>query len=148
MVARVFDSGTAENWKADVVAAARSVRPTVPLEGPVRVDIRFLLPRPTSLCRKKDSPGMIWATARPDRDNLEKAVLDALGNDGWWRDDAQIVCGEVAKLYHRKGGWPGALVVVTPLRGDCEDSLPRLSAPASQASQAGHPPLGGAGSRG
>lgn len=116
-VARVFEAGTAEAWKSDVVRDARPHRPEAPLEGPVSVAIDFLMPRPKRLMRKKDPDGRIPAPAKPDRDNLEKAVLDALTTDGWWRDDAQVVAGEVRKLYHAKDEAPGAELVIQPASG-------------------------------
>lgn len=108
--AGVYDPGTADSWKSMLVLQARAHRPEAPLEGPVAVSIDFLMPRPKSLMRKSDPDGEIWHTAKPDRDNLEKAALDALGQDGWWRDDAQVCEGSVRKLYHAKSGVPGARV--------------------------------------
>lgn len=46
------------------------------------------------------------------RDNLEKAVLDAMTTDGWWRDDRQVVAGEVRKFYHARGEVPGAMIAM------------------------------------
>lgn len=110
--AGVYDPGTAGQWQALVAHAARAHRPAVPLEGPLRVAIDFLLPRPKGLMRKRDPEGEIPHTNRPDRDNLEKAVLDALTQDGWWRDDCQVYGGEVRKFYHSKTGVPGARFVI------------------------------------
>lgn len=114
-VARVFDPGTADAWKADVVLSAREHRPDEPLEGPVRVAIDFYLRRPKRLMRKRDPDGTIWCTSKPDRDNLDKAVLDALTADGWFRDDCQVVAGEVRKFYHGKAEAPGAMITVEPI---------------------------------
>jgi len=110
--AGVYDPGTAGEWKALVADAARAHRPDVPLEGPLSLSIDFLLPRPKGLMRKKDPHHEIPHTSKPDRDNLEKAVLDALTQDGWWRDDAQVCAGEVRKLYHAKDGVPGARITI------------------------------------
>lgn len=117
-VARVFDAGTAESWKSLVVAAGRPHRPTSPLEGPVSVGITLFFPRPDRLCRAKDPDGTIRHIAKPDRDNCEKAILDALKQDGWFRDDSQVCDGAVRKLYHAKGGRPGALIVVVQIAED------------------------------
>jgi Holliday junction resolvase RusA-like endonuclease len=110
--AGVYDPGTANAWKAIVVFAAREHRPPSPLDGPLSVSIDFLMPRPKSRMRKCDPSGEILSSAKPDRDNLEKAVLDALTQDGWWRDDAQVCAGEVRKLYHAKGATPGARIAI------------------------------------
>ncbi len=82
--------------------AARAAKVTVPLEGPVRVDIVAVLPRPKSLNRKKDPEGLMWAPVRPDADNIRKAVLDGL--KGVLGDDGQVVCGETFKVYAEKDG--------------------------------------------
>lgn len=110
--AGVYDPGTAAEWKSLVVAAARPQRPAQPLEGALCVSIDFLLPRPQKLMRKRDPEGELWCTAKPDRDNLEKAVLDALKQDGWFLDDALVCDGRVRKFYHSKSGIPGARVTI------------------------------------
>lgn len=109
---RVFDSGSSDAWRADVLRCGRSARPRRPLVGPLIVLIDFLLPRPRRLCRRSDPTGEIPCDRRPDRDNLEKAVLDALQADGWFVDDAQVVGGEVRKLYHAIGEAPGARITI------------------------------------
>ena len=113
--AGVYDPGTASEWKAAVVAAARKHRPEYPIAGPCRVVLRFYFARPQRLMRKKDPVDRIWHTAKPDRDNLEKAVLDCLTKDGWFCDDAQVCAGETLKFYVPKGGTPGLVVMVTEL---------------------------------
>lgn len=114
--AGVYDPGTADGWKALVVAAGESQRPPDPIEGPVRVDVCLYLKRPKAKCRKADPEEPILATCKPDRDNAEKAILDALTQAGWWRDDAQVVDGRVVKMYHSKSGIPGALIAISRAR--------------------------------
>ena len=110
--AGVYDPGTAEGWKARVVFAAREHKPPTPLESAIAIDIDFYFPRPKSLCRKKDPDGVLWHTGKPDRDNCEKAVLDALTQDGWFANDSIVCCGEVRKFIHGKGAVPGAEIRV------------------------------------
>ncbi len=112
VAARVYDAGTAEGWKSLIAEAARPHRPAAPLEGPIRLDVDFFFPRPQSLNRKKDPDDEIPHTVKPDRDNLEKALLDCLKTIGVLKDDCQVCCGEVRKFYVRKGGRPGALVTI------------------------------------
>lgn len=118
-VARVFDAGTAEEWKGLIAAAARPHTPPTPLLGPVYVRTLFIFPRPNSHYvannparpLRADAPS--WHTGKPDRDNLEKAMLDALTQlGGFWRDDAQVCAGEVKKIY---GPQPGAIVEIRAL---------------------------------
>ena len=57
-------------------------------------------------------------TAKPDVDNLLKAVMDALTDDGWWHDDS-LVCAVVAlKSYAAKGKSSGARIQVCLLPED------------------------------
>lgn len=110
--ARVHDPSTAEGWKSAVVAAGAEHRPTSPIEGPIVVELEFFMPRPARLLRKKDPAEAIPHTAKPDIDNLTKAVLDALTHDGWWRDDSQVIKLEVSKYYAPKDEHAGASVYI------------------------------------
>lgn len=62
----------------------------------LEVEIDFVFKRPKNKCTQKSPEGYIWREARPDLDNLQKSILDAL-NDIVWSDDDQIV-----KLSSRK----------------------------------------------
>lgn len=99
-------------WKAQIeVASFGKVRE--PWTGPVRVDITWYFSRPQYLMKPKAHDGVIPYTAKPDRDNLDKAVLDALKNGGLFRDDAQVYCGMLAKFYVARGMSPGARIEIT-----------------------------------
>lgn len=110
--AAVFDPGTAEGWKGLVAAASRDQRPAAPLDQPLEVELRFFLPRAKARMRKADPAGEIPCTSKPDADNLAKAVLDAMTQEGWWRDDAQVVRLIVEKWWHAKDGRPGMAATV------------------------------------
>jgi len=101
---RTFTPSETTRWEQDFALVARAYLPREVIEGPLRVDLLFVLPRPASLLRRKDPDGLVWAPKRPDRDNLEKSVLDALNTA--WRDDAQVVCGEPLKCYAERDGRP------------------------------------------
>lgn len=116
--AGVYDPGTADGWKSLVAIAARPYLPASPIDAPVRLDLVFLFPRPARLMRKKDPEGQIPHTAKPDRDNLDKAVMDALTAIGMWRDDALVCAGSVEKYYVAKGRPSGALVKISVLKED------------------------------
>lgn len=118
-VARVFDSGTAEQWKSLIAAEAKAHIPAMPLVGPVAVDASFIFSRPNkhfvannpSRPLRADAPE--WHTTKPDRDNLEKALLDALTQlGGFWHDDCQVCAGEVRKAY---GSHPGVYLQIRSL---------------------------------
>jgi len=80
---------------------------------PLRVDVDFVLKRPQNVSIKKHGKGLVWSPKRPDRDNLDKAVLDALTGVLWY-DDAQIVTGRIRTLYAEVGGPPRVCMSVEP----------------------------------
>jgi Holliday junction resolvase RusA-like endonuclease len=118
----VYDPGTADGWKAIVVAALTPHRPSAPLEGPVAVDLDLFFPRPKTFNkrtreiyggRSRDVPDeLVLYLAKPDRDNADKAILDAMVQCGFLRDDALVVDGRIRKFYHEAGGRSGAVVRV------------------------------------
>lgn len=113
--ARVFDSGTAEGWKAQIALAARDHLPAAPLACPVRVDVEFYFRRPKRLQKKNSPAGYIPHIAKPDRDNLDKGILDCLKQIGFIRDDCYVSDGTIRKRYTRIDSAPGALIeIYTP----------------------------------
>jgi Holliday junction resolvase RusA-like endonuclease len=110
--AAVYDPGTAEGWKGAIALAARPFLPAEPLDCPLRCDIAFFFPRPKRLMRAKDPDGPIPHTTKPDKDNLEKAVLDTLTQIRFWKDDALVYDGHVVKFYAAKGARPGACIQI------------------------------------
>lgn len=116
--ARIFDCGSAESWKSLIALAARDHLPASPLACPVRVDVEFHFRRPLRLMKKKSPPDFLPHTAKPDRDNLDKALLDTLTQIGFFQDDALVVEGTIRKRYTRIDSAPGALIeIYTPEEG-------------------------------
>lgn len=91
-------------YKAALMLAAKEAG-VRPLDGPLRVIVRFYLPRPKRLMRRKDPNGPIPHTSRPDIDNLWKATADAL-RGLTWHDDAQVCATDARKWYCEKDGAP------------------------------------------
>lgn len=120
-IAQVYNPGDADGWKKLVGNYSMRHRPAEKLLCPVRLDMVVFMPRPKYMEHHKYSSGPLPYTAKPDRDNLDKAVLDALGDIDWWRDDAQVCAGEVVKVYHALGGQPGALITVSVLQDNQPD---------------------------
>jgi crossover junction endodeoxyribonuclease RusA len=114
--ARVYTPKTADDWKMIVRNEAGKAWDAThgPVwEGPLRVDLTFYFPRPKSHFRangvtKPTAP--VWHTTKPDRDNSDKAVLDALTNLGIWYDDKQVCDGRIQKLY--TNGTPGCRITI------------------------------------
>jgi Holliday junction resolvase RusA-like endonuclease len=79
--------------------------------GPVRLDLLAVIPYgPTTFPRavQRAAEGCrLWHIGRPDLDNIEKLVCDAL-NKIAWRDDGQVAIVSKAKRY----GSPGRIEVV------------------------------------
>jgi Holliday junction resolvase RusA-like endonuclease len=94
-----------EYTPAATVKAEALIRAQVQLEGggeffeagvPLRAVIEFVLPRPPSVPKKRR-----WPVTKPDLDNTEKLVEDALERF-LYSNDAQIVEVSKRKVY----GWP------------------------------------------
>lgn len=124
--ARIHQSHDDEKAKQTLASLALPYKPEKPLEGPLAVTLVVVLPRPKSLCRHSkrtgrplDDPGRRWAPTKPDRDNADKLVLDALAT--FWRDDAQVCFGPIAKFVAALDESPGYEIRI--------DTLPELPPP-------------------
>lgn len=92
-------------WKELIAFATRNLETT----GPVRIDWVMVFPRPASHWKKNgtlrgSAPAM--HTAKPDRDNLDKAVLDQLKAGGVLKDDSWVTAGELLKRWQRTPSEP------------------------------------------
>lgn len=101
----------AQAWYESVRVALWPLRPPAPWTGPVSMTIDVFFERPERLLKKKSPEGPMRHTAKPDRDNLEKSVTDALKEAGLYEDDSQICAGEVRKWYAAKGCGAGVVIV-------------------------------------
>lgn len=107
-------------WREAVKAAvltATNRKPTT-VDGPVRVDVTFILPRPKSHLGTGRNAGRVRDSApsdpvgKPDLDKLLRSTLDALTDVGAIRDDSQVVRIEAAKVYAWPQESPGATIRV------------------------------------
>jgi len=115
-----------KNWKArigDVLSAAINDLDLQPLDGALCVDMVFYI------SVKAEHHHWQLAYGTPDKDNLEKAVLDVMEDAGLFTlGDSQVAVGEIIKLWCPPGS-AGVFVQVkrarlsevkkTPARG-CE----------------------------
>lgn len=98
-------------WKAIVERACRDAlagrgEPLPLFTGPVRVTMRFTFKATGN--NRPETPH----TQKPDKDNLEKLVLDVMERAGVFQNDSQAADGPVSKFW----GYQGSLVVlVEPL---------------------------------
>ncbi len=89
------------------------------LDSALRVDCCFVFPRPQRLLRKNDPKCRLPHTIKPDRDNLDKAVLDSL-TGLVWVDDCQASTGLVEKYYAASGEVPHVAIVITKMEVICD----------------------------
>ena len=129
--ARIYVPSSADKWKRQVRAAAATALTGWNLYPPgvaVEVHLAFRIARPRSHLRGGRFSGMLKAQAprhhvqTPDRDNLEKAVIDALGNFAGlpplvWCDDCQVVDGRTSKRWAAPGEPPGVAVAIWEFQG-------------------------------
>jgi Holliday junction resolvase RusA-like endonuclease len=98
-------------WKDRIRWHAAKFRPAEgPLEGPLRLVVRFRMPRPQPLQSKKWIHRKVPHSRRPDLDNLLKAVMDALS--GLWVDDALVASVVAQKAYVMPWSEPGVTITV------------------------------------
>ena len=122
-------------WQALIAFAANRAMPRHVLEGPVRVDVMMLLPRPKRLTNRSRRTGellggaregLMWAPVPPDADNVIKNVWDGLKSI--WRDDRQVCRGEPVKCYCEANGRPRVIVSVSLLPDEVPEALQRFAA--------------------
>ena len=83
----------------------------------LKVRVHQLMPVPKNASKAKKTAmleGRIYPSAKPDLDNVVKAVLDAL-NGVAYKDDARVVGIYSQKVY---GDDPGVLVEISRMGGD------------------------------
>ena len=81
-------------FRAMVALAAREAYSGPPLEGPLRLDLEVVLPRPKHLRWKTKPMPRIRHIIRPDAKNLLWGVEDALNGILWVDDSQLVVCVE------------------------------------------------------
>lgn len=84
------------------------------IDGPVHLVVTATFPIPASWSKKKRAQaatGNVWHIAKPDGDNILKAVGDGL-NSIVWKDDSRIVIAKLVKVY---GDNPGLDVMIEGL---------------------------------
>lgn len=97
-----YDPPAVEQMKAKLAAHLSAHRPAVPFEGALR------------LCCKWIWQGKIEAykPTKPDTDNLQKALKDAMTKGGFWLDDCQVASEICEKM---TGPTPGIFVRIEVL---------------------------------
>ncbi len=116
MRAMTYTPKDADDWKGNIMRAVRSRLATTPFRAErdqaVWLSLEFLFRRPKGHIGKHGvkASAPIHYTQKPDRDNLEKAVLDALKDCGILFDDALVVDGSVKKVWAAEDEDPGVFI--------------------------------------
>lgn len=98
-VVQTYEPATSKSWKESVrwqaIEYMRKEKKGM-IEGAMEASLVFLLPRPKSLPKK-----VKHHTKKPDLDNLEKSIFDALEGIAY-KNDSQICKMTGQKLYESK----------------------------------------------
>jgi Holliday junction resolvase RusA-like endonuclease len=96
--AGVYSPGTNLEWRMAIADAVNTSGISAVFgRCPVGVDMEFFFDHPKSATKKKIREWSGPYAYKPDKDNLEKGVLDELTNCGVWKDDCIVADGRVMK---------------------------------------------------
>jgi crossover junction endodeoxyribonuclease RusA len=101
-----------KDWRNLVASTAQEAfHGREPFAGPLSLTVKFVMPRRKGDLRPDGTPrpsAPVFHTTKPDATKMLRAVEDAITGIGW-KDDAQIACQIVSKIYGEK---PGALITI------------------------------------
>jgi Holliday junction resolvase RusA-like endonuclease len=97
--ARAFTPQKTVRWEDAAVFAIGQAVGSPMLSFPLRVDIVAVFERPKRMLGRKWPNRREVHTSKPDKDNVEKIVTDALQKAGVIRDDCLICDGSTSKRY-------------------------------------------------
>lgn len=101
--ARLYDDGSADEWRALVSFEVAHRVPVRPYRGALALRLNFHFKRPARHFRRQvlrdDAPRE--HAQKPDVDNLAKAIMDELTECEFWCDDAQIAYLVVQRSWAR-----------------------------------------------
>jgi crossover junction endodeoxyribonuclease RusA len=92
-VRMVESSKAVKPWRSDIRSYVIDAYRGPQIATAVAIELEFVMPRPSATPKRRTPP----AIRRPDLDKLVRAVLDAIGSAGLWKDDSQVVCQIAAK---------------------------------------------------
>ena len=117
----VFTPAKTRDWAAyavGIILAEAEHNQGPPIDSPCRVVIRAIASRPKNKRGKQWPDTLMHRTSRPDGDNVEKAVLDALVTAGVLADDRYVCRCSWASLYAETTGAARVEVSVWKERGE------------------------------
>lgn len=121
------EAGPYRAWrKAALVLLTAAARGAPPLEGPLGLKVVLLFTMPKGEHRVRVSRPRRWHVAKPDADNVLKALMDAMKEAGWLRDDSQVCELVVQKLVARQGERPSIHATLYPMKDYVDELVPSL----------------------
>ena len=100
--AQIYTDAKTKAAEESFLAQALPYRPAIPLSGPLKVSLGFVMPIPKSKSKKWKALALagdeLPAGKKNDLDNLAKLSLDAM-NQIFFEDDGQIVELNCVKVY-------------------------------------------------
>lgn len=96
---RTYTPAKTESWTKEAFYHIRQQTEERGITGPVSVDWVAVFERPKRMLAKKWPNRRELHTVKPDRDNVDKAILDALTKSGVLKDDCQVTDGAIRKRY-------------------------------------------------
>jgi Holliday junction resolvase RusA-like endonuclease len=100
------------SFKAAVAYSCRAAYSGPVLDCPIEVCIAAVFPRPKGMMFKTKPMPREWKTSKPDVDNIQKSVYDAL-NGVLWRDDSLICCAHTHKQIASGCEFPMVVITVS-----------------------------------
>ncbi len=108
-------------WESDLKRAIQDkVLPSCPWDGPVELKVKFWIPKPKSLPKRKRS----WAIKRPDLDKLVRCVTDAF-TAIIYTDDSRVIKVSAEKDYGDIPGVEIEIINLEPKEGTLCEVYPR-----------------------
>ena len=87
------DNAKNKGWARYVASQARLHARSVPMGGPVYLELSFYLPR----AKKPKHP--VFPIVRPDLDKMTRSICDALKDANVYLDDSQVCASTQCKVY-------------------------------------------------
>lgn len=87
-----------------------NLRPPVPFNGPLRVELVMTFPWSKGETKANRSRGWLPMPTGPDFDNLSKTPVDVLSKLSFWCNDSQLFDGRIIKGW---GNTPGIRVTIS-----------------------------------
>jgi Holliday junction resolvase RusA-like endonuclease len=91
-----------------------AVAPEIPLDGPLQLSLVIIHKFRKGDQRKKHVPRR-WCDAKPDWDNVGKAITDTAEDAGWIVNDSRISRVVIEKVRAAQGEAPGISIIVKKL---------------------------------